>query len=147
MSQDLVINGVDMQATYGMFLTERSPDEFFNLSELLKPAPAKPYVAVEYREEDGERLPDVLPSPRLSPREFQLYVALVAPSPEVFATHFQEAMTLLRSGWLELRTALVERTYRVYYLDCSAMEPLTSTHEGEVVCRLKLRFREPVPRL
>ncbi|ERI85163.1 hypothetical protein HMPREF1981_02050 [Bacteroides pyogenes F0041] len=141
------INGKDMYTEYGMYLTEKNQGDYFNLSELLKPSKMKPYTAVSFREENGEKLPDTLPGPKREPRDFQLYAAIVADTPERFSANFTAVMQLLSSGWLTLETSLTGRTYRVYYQECTAYEPLTGTEDGEVVCRMKLKFREPNPQL
>lgn len=139
------INGKDMYTEYGMFLTEKGQGDYFNLSELLKPSKMKPYTSVSFREENGEKLPDTLPEPKREARDFQLYVAIVADTPELFAESFEAVMLLLSSGWLTLATSLTGRTYKVYYQECTDYEPLTATDDGEVVCRMKLKFREPNP--
>ncbi|MCE9106562.1 hypothetical protein [Bacteroides pyogenes] len=141
------INGKDMYTEYGMYLTEKNQGDYFNLSELLKPSKMKPYTAVSFREENGEKLPDTLPEPKREPRDFQLYAAIVADTPERFSANFTAVMQLLSSGWLTLETSLTGRTYKVYYQECMAYEPLTDTEDGEVVCRMKLKFREPNPQL
>lgn len=145
MEGELSINGKDMYTEYGMFLTEKGQGDYFNLSELLKPSKMKPYTSVSFREENGEKLPDTLPEPKREARDFQLYVAIVADTPELFAESFEAVMLLLSSGWLTLATSLTGRTYKVYYQECTDYEPLTATDDGEVVCRMKLKFREPNP--
>lgn len=145
MEGELIINGKDMYVEYGMFLTEKGQGDYFNLSELLKPSKMKPYTTVSFREENGERLPETLPEPKREARDIQLYVAIVADTPERFSENFAGVMQLLGSGWLTLETSLTGRTYKVYYQECTAYEPLTGTEDGEVVCRMKLKFREPNP--
>ena len=139
------INGKDMYTEYGIFLTEKGQGDYFNLSELLKPSKMKPYTAVSFREENGEKLPETLPEPKREARDFQLHVAIVADTPELFAAKFAAVMQLLGSGWLTMKTSLTGRTYKVYYQECTAYEPLTGTEDGEVICRMKLKFREPNP--
>lgn len=138
------INGKDMYTEYGMFLTEKGQGDYLNLSELLKPSKMKPYTAVSFREENGEKLPETLPEPKREARDFQLYVAIVA-APELFSAKYAAVMQLLSSGWLNMDISLTGRTYKVYYQECTAYEPLTGTEDGEVICRMKLKFREPNP--
>ncbi|WP_315352437.1 hypothetical protein [Phocaeicola abscessus] len=145
MEGELKINGKDMYAEYGMFLTEKSQGDYFNLSELLKPAKMKPYTSVSFREENGEKLPEKLPEPKREARDFQLYVAIVGDTPERFSAKYAAVMQLLSSGWLNMEISLTGRTYKVYFQECTAYEPLTGTEDGEVVCRMKLKFREPNP--
>ncbi|MCI7071278.1 MAG: hypothetical protein MR982_10030 [Bacteroides pyogenes] len=140
-----IINDKDMFKEYGVFLTEDRPGNFFNLSELLKPAQMKPYMAVSFREEDGEKLPEVLPAPRMEPRDFTLYVAMIAQTPELFTANYSGFMGLIKSGWLTIRVSGIDKNYKVYYQGCSFYAPLTETDQGEVITRMKLKFREPQP--
>lgn len=134
-----------MYTEYGMFLTEKGQGDYFNLSELLKPSKMKPYTAVSFREENGEKLPETLPEAKREARDFQLYVAIVADTPELFSAKYAAVMQLLSSGWLNMEISLTGRTYKAYYQECTAYEPLTGTEDGEVICRMKLKFREPNP--
>lgn len=64
----MTINGVDAWTDYFAFLCEDKVDDSFNFGELQKPLEMKEYTTVEFRERDGEELPDVLPSPRYKAR-------------------------------------------------------------------------------
>lgn len=145
MDGQLTINGKDAYTHYGVFLTEKSLKDYDNLSELLRPSKMKPYTAVTYREEDGERLPRQLPAPAFEARDFTLYVALLGESPQDFAAKYEAWIALLKSGWLTLQVAGIARSFRVYYKECSQFDPLTRVDEGRVVCRMALKFREPQP--
>lgn len=147
MEGELIINGKDLFKEYGVFLTEKNAGEYTNLSELLRPSKMKPYTAVSFREEDGEHLPETLPVPRREAREFNLFVALIAPTPEAYSVAFTSLMELLQNGWLILQSSLTGRTYRVYYMECTEYQQLLGMESGEVVSRFHLRFREPQPQI
>jgi len=72
------INGKDTWTEYSAFLCEDKQDDNFNFGELLKPLEMKDYTAVDFRERDGEELPDVLPSPCYKARDVTLYIAVYA---------------------------------------------------------------------
>lgn len=56
----LLINGVDIWTEYGAWLAEEKEGETTNYSALLKPPAAKAQMAVSFREDDGEKLPEDL---------------------------------------------------------------------------------------
>ena len=140
----LYINGVDVYDKYGAFLTEDAAGKNSNYSELLTPPKTKPYIAVNFREEDGEKLPDVLPNPAFEARDVTLYFAIVADAPVIFINRYYAFINFLKSGWLEIRLPELDKTYKMYYLECSGYEQLTPI-DGQVVARFKVKFREPVP--
>jgi hypothetical protein len=141
----LYINGVDAYAAYGAFLVKGGPGQFGNLSALLKPPTMKPYVAVSFREEDGERLPARLPSPTFEAREFDLQFAIVAGSTAEFLRRYTAFVEMLRSGWLTIRVAEVPKTFRVYYKSSTDFGQLTPLGNGTVAGKIKVKFREPNP--
>ena len=76
----MVINGKDAWTEYSAFLCEDRPEDSTNVTELLKPPEMKEYTAVDFRERNGEELPQQLPLPRCKPRDLTLYLAVYAPS-------------------------------------------------------------------
>jgi hypothetical protein len=140
----LYINGVDVYDKYGAFLTEDADGKYTNYSELLTPPRTKPYISVNFREENGEKLPDVLPSPTFEARDVSLYFAILAGTPEVFIAKYYDFVNFLKSGWLEIRLPELKKTYKMYYMECSEYEQLTPI-EGQIVAKFKVKFREPNP--
>ena len=65
----MVINGKDAWTEYSAFLCEDRPEDSTNVTELLKPPEMKEYTAVDFRERNGEELPQQLPLPRCKPRD------------------------------------------------------------------------------
>lgn len=140
----LYINGIDVFDEYGAFLTEDSAGQNSNYKELLMPPKTKPYIAVSFREDDGEKLPNALPDPAFEPRNVSLYFAIMADSPEIFLEQYLDFVNLLKSGWLNIQVPELDKTYKMYYLECSGYDQLTPI-DGQVFARFKLKLREPVP--
>ena len=67
----MVINGKDAWTEYSAFLCEDRPEDSTNVTELLKPPEMKEYTAVDFRERNGEELPQQLPASTLqAPRPY-----------------------------------------------------------------------------
>lgn len=140
----LYINDKDVFKLYGAYLTEEKEGNFTNYSTLMKLPSMKPYTAVNFREEDGEKLPDKL-TPAFEPREVTLNFAITAGSSTEFLTCYRAFATLLKSGWLNFYLPELEKTFRVYYQSCGDYEQLTTFGNGMVAARFKVKFREPNP--
>jgi hypothetical protein len=144
----LFINGIDVFAEYGLFLTEDSASSYSNYSELLKTPKMKPYTAVAFREDDGEKLPDTLPDPAYEPRDVTLFFAILAESAADFFVKYLTFIGLLKSGWLEIYVPEINSRlaglYRMYYLESSSYDQITPI-DGKVAAKFKVKFREPVP--
>jgi hypothetical protein len=139
----LYINDMDVFKEYGVFLTETEAGGHTNYDALLLPPKLKEYVVVDFREEDGEKLPDNL-IPRYEARDVTLHFALRASNPIAWKTKYTAFLTLLKSGWLNIRVPELDKTYRMYVKEFSSYEQPTP-FAGEIYCRFKVRFREPNP--
>ena len=91
---------------YSAFLCEDKQDDNFNFGELLKPLEMKDYTAVDFRERDGEELPDVLPSPCYKARDVTLYIAVYASTLVEYNTRRAALMEVIRAGWVNLKAKL-----------------------------------------
>ncbi|KAA6351221.1 hypothetical protein EZS27_001367 [termite gut metagenome] len=140
----LYINTQDVYAMYGAFLCEDKKGEHANYSALLKPPAMKPYVAVDFREEDGEKLPQTL-TPAFEAREVSLQFAIQAPSKAIFLQRYMGFVQLLKSGWLQIYLPELNKTYRMYYVSCTGYTQLTALDAGIVAGRFGVKFREPIP--
>ncbi len=140
----LYINGKDVYTAYGAFLCEDKDGENTNYAELMKPAAMKPYVAVNFREQDGEKLPDRL-LPRFAPREITLQFAICAPTEGVFFTRYVMFVNMLKSGWIELFVPEINKFYRIYYESCAEYTQITPFGDGQVAAKFKVKFKEPIP--
>ncbi len=140
----LHINDTDVFAAYGAFLCEDRASDNTNYAALMKPASMKPYVAVNFREQDGEKLPEVL-LPRFEPRDITLQFAICAPTKEAFTAQYNAFVSMLRAGWINLRVPELSKTFRLYYKECAGYTQITPVSDNEVVAKFKIKFREPVP--
>lgn len=141
----MTLNGKDAWTEYKAFLCEERPEDNFNFGELLKPLEMKDYTAVDFRERDGEELPDVLPSPCFKARDVTLYLAVCASSPAECETRRRTLLGVLRAGWVELRLKEMPSAYRFYYKSATDADLLTDAARGTAVMRWKVKFREPKP--
>ena len=73
----LFINGRDVWTDFGAWLVEDKEGETKNYSALQKPPAAKAHVAVNFREQDGEKLPEKLVQ-KWEPRDISLKFAIAA---------------------------------------------------------------------
>lgn len=113
----LFINEVDVYKTYSAYLVEDKEGGHTNYNELLKPPAMKAYTVVSFREQDGENLPDVLPAPRFEARDVTLYFAIIATTKADWMAKYIAFVTMLKSGWLNIRLPQLNKTYKMYYKD------------------------------
>lgn len=140
----LIINGTDM-ATYGCMLYEENATDHTNYDSLMKPPKMKEYTSVNYRELDGEELPETL-MPRYEARDITLKMAIVADTRTQWYANHKAVLALLKSGWLTLSVPEISMSFKVYlkeYTKHSQFTPLRST--GQQVAGFTVVFREPKP--
>lgn len=144
----LLINGVDIWTEYGAWLAEEKEGETTNYSALLKPPAAKAQVAVSFREDDGEKLPEDL-GQKWEARDVTLKFAIEAPTRAAFMERRNAFVAFLKAGdkgWLSMAVTELGRTYRMYYRDTGNYTHFEDT--GESVAGLfTIKFREPDPEL
>ena len=141
----MTINGKDVWTEYLAFLCEDKPGDEFNFGELLKPPEMKEYTVVEFREHDGEELPDVLPSPCYKARDVTLYIAVCASTLSEYNTRRAAFMEAIRAGWVNLKVKELPTTYRFYYKGIADAKVLEDATDGRIIGRWKVKFREPKP--
>ena len=110
----LFINDQDVYKTCGAFLTEDKAGDNTNYAALLTPPKMKAYTAVNFREQDGEKLPDKL-TPAFEARDVTLQFAITGNGKAGFIHNYQAFLALLKSGWLNIRLPELGKTYRMYY--------------------------------
>ncbi|MDR0833248.1 MAG: hypothetical protein LBN93_03550 [Candidatus Symbiothrix sp.] len=140
----LYINNTDVYQQYGAFLSEDKAGDHTNYSALLKPATMKPYVAVSFREENGEKLPTTL-TPKSEARDVTLQFAIIAASASVFMQKYTSFMQFLKSGWLNVNVPETGKTFKMYCASCSDYDQLTPIEGNAVAAKFKVKFREPNP--
>lgn len=122
----LYINGRDVWSDFGAWLTEEKEGDTKNYSALQKPPATKSHVAVSFREQDGEKLPEKLVQ-KWEPRDIALKFAVAAADKASFIARRDAFVSFLKEGtdgWLDMGVPELGRTYRVYYKDCSDYEHL-----------------------
>lgn len=141
----MIINGKDAWTEYSAFLCEDRPEDSTNVAELLKPPEMKEYTAVDFRECNGEELPEALSDPCYKARDLTLYLSVYALSlPECEAKRLA-LMKMLMQGWVILQVKGISTEYRLYYKSATSADILTDAFDGTAVARWKIKFREPKP--
>jgi hypothetical protein len=140
----LFINETDVYAEYGAFLSEDKADDNTNYASLLRPSAMNPYAAVSFREENGEKLPEVL-LPRSEARDVTLQFAIIAANAAAFKAKYRAFIAFLKSGWLDINVPELDETFKMYFVSCTDYEQLTPVSTATVAAKFKVKFREPVP--
>lgn len=141
----MTLNGKDAWTEYSAFLCEDKQEDNSSFGELMKPLEMKEYTAVDFRERNGEELPDVLPSPCYKARDVTLYIGILASSVAASNTLRDKLMKALRCGWLELKVKGLPATYKFYYKSSTEAKILEDVIDGRTFLRMKIKFREPKP--
>lgn len=140
----LTINGKDAWTEYSAFLCEDKQEDNFNFDELLKPLEMKDYTAVDFRERNGEELPEELPTPCYKARDVTLYVAVYAESFTGYVARRAALMAILRKDWVSLNVKELPANYRFYYKGATDAKVLIGV-DGKTIGCWKVKFREPKP--
>lgn len=88
LSGKVLINGTDIWKAYGAFLVEKKRGDRNNLKAIMAPAKTKTHVAVDIREEDGEKYSSAL-EVRNQARDVKLYFALYADTREEWLSRYK----------------------------------------------------------
>lgn len=144
----VIINGVDIWQEYGAFLVEKKRGDRNNLKAIMVPAKTKSHVAVDIREENGEKYSAVL-DVKNQARDVKLYFALYADTRETWLSQYRAFITMLKQGdggWLDFNFPDLDMTLRTFYKEASDYEPLAYLWKvGKQASRFYVTFREPVP--
>lgn len=144
----VLINGTDIWTEYGAFLVEKKRGGRDNLKAIMAPARTKTHVAVDIREEDGEKYSSVL-DVKNQARDVKLYFALYADTREAWLSQYKAFIAFLKQGddgWLDISFPDLEMALHVFYKESGDYEPLTYLWQaGKQASRFYVTFREPVP--
>ena len=144
----VLVNGTDIWTAYGAFLVEKNRGDRNNLKAIMAPSKTKTHVAVDIREEAGEKYSAVLEVQNQA-RDVKLYFALYAATREEWLSRYKSFIAFLKQGdggWLDIRFPELDMTLHVYYKESSDYEPLTHLWQAGVqASRFYVTFREPVP--
>ena len=123
----VLINGVDIWAEYGAFLTEEKKGGRENQTAILKPSKVKKHTAVDIREEDGKKYSQKLDVAN-DEREVTLHFALFADTKSGWLEKYRAFIAFLKQGndgWLDVSFTELGLTLRMFYADSTKFEPLT----------------------
>ena len=144
----VLMNGTDIWTEYGVFLAEEKRGGMDNLTAILTPSKAKPDVAVNIRELQGEKYSAVL-TPRNEPRDVTLCFALYNKTQAGWLQKYLAFINFLKAGdggWLDINLPQLDLTLHVKYTDSTKFTPLTYIwRKGVHAGRFNVKFREPVP--
>ena len=146
----VLVNNTDIWVKYGAYLTEKKKGGRDNMKAILRASKVKEHIAVNIREENGRKYPTALTVVN-DEREVSLYFALVADSTAEWWQKYREFIQFLKqgsNGWLDVKFPTLGITLRMFYLDCSDVEPLSDLwNEGKTkkASRFKVKFKEPNP--
>ena len=146
----VLVNNTDIWIKYGAYLTEKKKGGRDNMKAILRASKVKEHIAVNIREENGRKYPTALTVVN-DEREVSLYFALVADNTADWWRKYREFIQFLKqgsNGWLDVKFPTLGITLRMFYLDCSDVEPLSDLwNEGETkkASRFKVKFKEPNP--
>lgn len=144
----VLVNGTDIWKEYGVFLAEKKRGDRNNLKAIMAPAKTKTHVAVDIREEEGEKYSSVL-EVRNQARDVKLTFALYADTREAWLSQYRAFIAFLKQGddgWLDIRFPDLDLTLRAFYKEGGDYEPLTYLWKaGKQASRFTVTFREPKP--
>lgn len=145
----LYINETDVWKAYGVFLCEEKKGGKDNLTAILTASKTKNHVAVNIREENGEKHSSTLIVANEA-RDVTLHFALYADSKTAWLSKYRSFISFLkqgRQGWLNIRLPELENmTLRVFYEESPNFKPITYLYkDGRQAGRFKVKFREPNP--
>lgn len=145
----LYMNETDVWKTFGVFLCEEKKGGKDNLTSILTASKTKTHVAVDIRENNGEKYSDTLTVVNEA-RDVTLHFALYAETKTEWLTKYRAFISFLKqgnSGWLNIRLPELENmTLKVFYQDCPNFKPITCIYkDGRQVGKFKVKFREPNP--
>ncbi len=131
--EDILINGKNAWSQWRIRLMVGS------LEQLLKPAPAKPFVINESRDIPGRQVLPKKPQPKQ--REITLDVSIQGDDFNDYVLKLDSFFDELRKGIVELYIPLLDRTYRLVYVDSFLKKRVASNGFGT----FKIDFEEPDP--
>ena len=148
LSGKVLINGTDIWKAYGAFLVEKKRGDRNNLKAIMAPSKTKEHVAVDIREEDGEKYSSVL-DVKNQARDVRLYFALYADTRDKWMAQYKSFIAFLKqgnNGWLDIRFPDLDTTLHVFYKEGGDYEPLTYLWQaGKQASRFYVAFHEPKP--
>lgn len=142
------LDGMDIWKEYHAFLREDREGEEENLAALLTPGKMKQHVAVNIREEDGEKYSSKLIQ-KTEARDITLHFAIMADNKADFLLRYSRFVKYLKTGkngWLIWNFPSLGLEMKTFCKEFPAYESLTNLWvESEHCGALKVTLREPTP--
>lgn len=113
----MLVNGTDIWTEFGVFLAEKKRGDRNNLKAIMAPAKTKTHVAVDIREENGEKYSAAL-DVKNQARDVKLYFALYADTRNKWLAQYKAFIAFLKAGddgWLDIEFPDLDMTLRVFY--------------------------------
>ena len=144
----VTVNEVDLWSQYKAFLYTDRKAKKENLDALLSAADMKENVAVDIREQNGEKYSDVLTQKKCG-RDVTLHFAIYAASASSFVTRYREFLNFLRTGnngWLNFYFPTLDLTMRMFVKKLpGGFTAISDLWNSGIQCgAFKVTFREPV---
>ena len=130
----VLINGTDIWKAYGAFLVEKKRGDRNNLKAIMAPAKTKTHVAVDIREEDGEKYSSAL-EVRNQARDVKLYFALYADTRDEWLSRYKAFIAFLKQGddgWLDIRFPDLDMTLHGGETGQPVLRDLPGTEAGDL---------------
>lgn len=146
----LLINTVDVYTAYRAFLFEDKRADHTNMDELLKAAPVKTNVGVNFREDNGRKYSDDL-KPVKDERDFTLYFCIHGDDEADFLNNYIGFINFLRNGlnntgWLTMVVdGITGYSFKCFLKEPGKYEQITHMDDDLVASSFKVTFTEPEP--
>lgn len=148
LSNQVLLNGKDIWLEYHVFLREEKEGAQENLSALLAPGKMKEHVAVDFREEDGEKYSDEL-TQKTQARDITLHFAIMADNKTQFLVRYAQFVKVIKKGdkgWLMWNFPALGLEMRTFCIDFTPFEALTNLWVEDAHCgAFRATFKEPKP--
>jgi len=148
LSGKVIVNNHDLWNVYYAFLREERKGGRENLNALLAPARMKGHVAVNLREQDGEKHSLILDQ-KSEGRDVTLHFAIHATTAAQFVERYTAFVSFLKTGdngWLNFSFPTLSLTMKMYCKEFPGGFTALSNLwvESEQCGAFKVTFREPV---
>ena len=149
LSGQVTVNGKDLWNEYHVFLREERRGGRENLRAILAPSKMKDHVAVDIREQQGEKYSADL-QPRSAARDVTLNFALSASTRAEFLMRYRAFIAVLKTGnkgWLTFAFPTLGITMKVFCVEFpDGYDAISSLWvEAAQAGGFKVKFREPQP--
>ena len=148
LSNMVLVNGVDIWLEYHAFLREEKQGDEENLTALLTPSKMKSHVAVNFREQDGEKYSDKLLA-KSEARDVTLHFAIMADSKADFLLRYMRFVKFIKEGmdgWTVWQFPTLGLEMKMFCVEFHPFESLSNIWVESAHCgAFKVTLHEPAP--